>query len=438
MLEVSAAGPVPYGSFALFNNPGGSQRDDNGVDSGSVYYVPLPGGTSGTVTLTGTDIGLVPTLYQNVRVVPVAGGTVVGEAGNVSTITMDGVVPADGGVVTGVGAGGFGINGHGTDGFITSNRQEASGEIMSSLEAFDQTTNAITATIVTKTGEQLFAAPFGIYGNDIGLFGIGRSTSFAALNTVSNGNISRWTPPLTRITNSAANEDNGIGFFIALKPSFFIGNTYRVFTSDIANNTFGPLIDVTNALHAFLPEYMGIAEDTSTNTGWLVGGSNFLITCAPPTIVAVDLDSGDVSSFAGVGGGNGQAVAIDSVTGKAAVPTDCGNIVGIYDVSSRTATASLKLPGDGFLNSGTYTVADPLHHLFLMAQPVPPDVDVNNNSLSSIYVLDEQGNILTQYRRFSMFNLFFSFQANSLQINPSTRTGYTIGLEGAQLEPFKY
>lgn len=438
MLEVSAAGPVPYGTYALFNNPGGSQRDDNGVDTGSAYYAPLPGGTSGTATLTGTAIGLVPTLFQNVRVVPVAGGTVVGEASNVSTITMDGVVPADGGYIAGVGAGGFGINGHGSDGFITSNQQDASGGIMSSLEIFDQATNAITATIISETGQQLFAAPFGIYGNDIGLYGTGSSESFAALNTVSDGQTSAWTPPLMRITDSATNQDSGTGFFIALKPSFFIGNQFRVFTSNIADNTFGPLIDVTNALHAFLPDYMGIAEDTSTHTGVLVGGSVFLIACIPPTIVTVDLDTGGVSSFPGVGAGNGQGVAVDSVTGKAAVPTNCGNIVGIYDLASRTATASVALPGEGFLNSGTYTVADPVHHLFLIAQTVPPDVDVNNNSLSSIYLLDEQGNIRARYARFSMFNTYFGLHANNLQINPETRTGYTIGLSGAQLEPFIY
>jgi hypothetical protein len=51
--EISTAGLGSFGSYATFNNPNGSERDDNGHDSGSVAWIPLKG-TRGTATLTVT------------------------------------------------------------------------------------------------------------------------------------------------------------------------------------------------------------------------------------------------------------------------------------------------------------------------------------------------------------------------------------------------
>ncbi len=99
-LEISSPGQNLWGSINTFNNPNGTVRDDNEHDTGSVYFEPLPG-TAGTVTLGGLRANLDPTFDEVVRVLPTNGGRPVGEASDVSTIMMDGIVPADGGFLTG-------------------------------------------------------------------------------------------------------------------------------------------------------------------------------------------------------------------------------------------------------------------------------------------------------------------------------------------------
>jgi hypothetical protein len=93
MLEVSAAGPTSFGSYNAFNNPNGSERDDNGADSGSVSYLRLSA-AHGTVTVNSADLGLSPTMNHVIRVVPTHGDVVAGEASGVSSVSMNGVAPA--------------------------------------------------------------------------------------------------------------------------------------------------------------------------------------------------------------------------------------------------------------------------------------------------------------------------------------------------------
>ena len=73
-----------------------------------------------------------------------------------------------------------------------------------------------------------------------------------------------------------------------------------------------------------------------------------------------------------------------------------------------------------------------------MAQVVPGDFGVNNNAMSSAVVLDESGNVLATYEQFFFFNTFLTVGANNLQLNPATRTAYTLGPAQQELHPFSY
>jgi hypothetical protein len=150
-VEVSALGPGAFNNYNPFSNPNGSQRDQNGVDTGSVAFVPLTGVT-GTVALNSKTLGLAPAMNHVVRVLATQAGTIVGEAGEVSSITMDGVLAADGGFANN----GFGINQRGNDAFLTSGQQLANGAITTSLETFDQSTNAITKTVASASNALYF------------------------------------------------------------------------------------------------------------------------------------------------------------------------------------------------------------------------------------------------------------------------------------------
>lgn len=437
-LEISAAGPTAWRIYNPFNNPNGSEKDNNGVDAGSVYYA-AGGGVSGTITLNAKTIGLDPTMNHVVRVIPMKGGVAAGEGSDVSTVTMDGVFASDGGFVNN----GFGVNGSGLDGFITSGQQTASGQILTSLDTFDQTNNSIVQTVASGSNSVYFTNGWGIYGGDIGLYGLFSESSqlsnYNLLNTVAAGNVGNaWTPPFSQstfiISEGAANQANDNAAFIAYDTTGAKNDNYRVFTSQIASNTFSPAYDVSAPLATFgLPSVFGFAEDTATNTGVAIA-TDFFANCGAPTLITVDLTNGATSSFTGVGTGFPYGIAIDSTTGKAAVPTLCDGTLGIYNLATKTAS-QVTLPGA--LN-GFYSSADQAHNLFLVEQTTNPDFIHNNNSLSGVLVYDENGNLQKEISKFNLFGVFLTINANNLQVNQSHRKGYLIGPGDQQLAPFGY
>src|SRR5258708_6025180 len=225
MLEVSAPGPGAFNDQNPFNNPNGTLRDRNGVDTGSIAFVALRG-VNGTVTLDAKTLGLVPTLNHVVRVVPTRSGegedgahsTAAGEAGEVSTITMDGVLAADGGFANN----GFGIDQNGNNGFLTSGQQMANGVVLTSLETFDQSTNAIVKTVGSQQQKLYFTNGWGIWGDSVGLFGLSDQITFALsynlLNSATGAIGPVWTPPspnTLQIQEGAANQADDRAVFLA-------------------------------------------------------------------------------------------------------------------------------------------------------------------------------------------------------------------------------
>src|SRR3989442_14499159 len=103
-----------------------------------------------------------------VRVLPTRAGTSAGEASEVSSITMDGVLAADGGFANN----GFGIDQHGNHGFLTSEQQLANGTVLTSLETFDQSTNAILKPVGSRKDALYYTNGWGIWGGSVGLFGL--------------------------------------------------------------------------------------------------------------------------------------------------------------------------------------------------------------------------------------------------------------------------
>jgi hypothetical protein len=446
MLEISAAGPTEWGSYNPFNNPNGSIIDHNGTDSGSVYSAPLPG-MSGTVTLSGVHANLIPTLYETVRVIPMRGDAPAGEAGDVSTITMDGVLAADGGYINN----GYGVNASGIDGFITSSQSTATGQTLTSLETFDQTSNGITKTVESDNGSTFYTFGWGIFGNDLGLFGDQLvnppySTTSGLLNTVASGSVgAAWTPPFPQATfaldEGAANQVSDVGAFLASDTSAALTDSYRMFTSNLTAGTFSSEYDVSAPIQTFgYPDYTHLSEDTNTDQGVLAAG-DFTKFCGAPTIVTVDLKTFATDAFAGIGRGIPFGMGVDSGTNKAAVTTVCDGGLSIYDLATKTGT-EVTLPGDrttGFsLFNGVYVMADQTAHEFLVAQPVSGDAPTNNNALSSVLVYDESGNLLKTLERFQLNGVYLQFRYDNLQLNPSRHTGYFFGPASQELEPFSY
>jgi hypothetical protein len=444
-LEVSAPGPTATFNENPFNNPNGTGRDHNGVDGGSVSIIPLPG-TSGTVTLRGQDLGLAAAMQHVVRVQALRLGAPAGEAGDVSTLAMDGVRAADGGFV----GNGFGISLSGSDGYLTSNIQVGSGPVQTSVETFDRGTNTITATAASATNAIFQTTGWGTWAGDVGLverFDINTgAVSANVLDPVSAGTLGpAWTPPYgpnVFIDQAAPNSANDDAAFVAARvnPDSSVG--FDVFTSNLHDRTFGPLIDIGGPLSGMVaPALGGFGENPGTRTG-VAGFGDFNDFCGAPTIVTVDLAGGTVGTITGAGSGIPNGLAVDPASNLAAVPNACSDgttlenvtsTLSIYDLGARTATAATYR---GI--AGLYAAADPQHGLFMLAQPLPADVTTNNNATSALLVFDEQGRQLASIERFNLFNTLLPINSANLQLDPAHRTGYLLGPMGLQLAPFSY
>ncbi|MDR3034791.1 MAG: hypothetical protein LBV78_17095, partial [Kitasatospora sp.] len=446
VLEISSGGPNDFNSYSTFNNPNGTIRDHNGHDTGSIYFARLPG-TAGRTTLSGLTAGLDPTLYHTIRVIPMlSSGAPAGEASEVSAITMNGITPADGGSVDDNATGGYGINQSGTDGFLTSNHTSASGQPESSVETFNQATGAITGTVASSTSGDVYSAPdgAGLFTGDTGLYTdtTSSSTTYNLLHPVATGTAAgQWTPPSALLPPPgpfatlvpAANQQTASDAFLSAQQ----GNSQaQVFTSNVQANTFGPSYSIQSAVQGFvLPVFEGAAEDTSTGTA-VVATADFTQPSAAPTLVTVNLANGQVATIPGVGNSGPSGVAVNSSTHTAAAPEISG--VGLYNLTTGAGT---------FITPGGFTyqhpAADQTRDEYVIEEVGPPgssgvNQTLNNNALSAEIVVNDQGQVLQRIEKFNLFNVFTLVAADDTQLNPARDTGYTFGLGGQQLEPFRY
>jgi hypothetical protein len=432
ILEASAAGPTTRGNYNTFNNPNGSVRDQNGLDGGSLYYAPLAG-VKGSTSVSGSTLGLIPTLNSVLRVIATHNGTPVGEAGEVSFVSMDGVAAADGGFVNN----GYAINDQGNDAFLTSGQNTATGDVLSSVETFDQKTNRVTSTVTSSTNKSIFFTPaWGTFAGDIGLFGAfdlaSGTSSYNLLNPVATGTIGTpWTSPDPNLLEAAQNDGGDTTAFLAGTPG--PGGSYHVFSSNLTANTSGPEYDISAPISSFAYGfYNWIAENPGTNTA-VVAGADLFGNCTAPVIDTINLTNGQQVSSTGLGAGYAEGLAVDPSTNRAFVLSSCDNGIETYDLASHTGTLTTT---GGFLN--LYAAVDQQRKELLVTQLEGDDASYNNNALSNVLVLNEDGTPVKTIERFNFFNGFLPFESNSLQINSGLHQGYIWGYLTQQLEPFTY
>lgn len=441
-LEISAPGPNGYFNLNPFNNPNGSKRDRNGIDSGSVAFIPLSG-LAGTKRIDPVQAGVLPTFNHVVRIVATNGGVKVGEAGDVSTLSMNGVVTADGGS-PGLG---FAINRQGNDGLITS-RQFVQGSVFSSLQSFDQTTNQITKTIVTDFADANGVPEYellggGLYKNDVSLalkvlaFIPPYSTfseSAVVINPVTGGAItSPWTTPVNQSLNYGIGAPDDVdtkpaflsrGYTFDTHPNGFTGRWY-VFQTDILANTIGPSYDITD-MDPGCPFFYQFGQNTTTNTA--------VISNACGDLVVLNMTDGSHKVISNPGTTT-MGLAVDSTTNKVAVTTVQGDALTIYDLNNNTSK-QVQTPGNvDDREFGATIGVDEVHHLFVVLQPHAGDAR-DNVVLSSMLTYDENGRLLKSNHSFNRARFNFRLSRNMLQLTPATRTGFV--MDNGQLQSFKY
>jgi hypothetical protein len=187
-----------------------------------------------------------------------------------------------------------------------------------------------------------------------------------------------------------------------------------VFGSKVATSSSGPVPQLTST-----PGVIGL--DTKTNTAYLSEGpSGRGNELDPPSIQKVDLTTGRITTFGGVGSGTVQGLAVDSADNIACTTTYEDSSVEFYDLAAQTGFGEV-LPGCASPACSGFDVEfDPVNKLFLVAQPVSSQVP----NLSTIYVYDAWGTLMETLNGFNFYTQRFDILPVHIAIHPSDRSGF--------------
>jgi len=324
---------------------------------------------------------------------------------------------------------GFDVDQNGNLGVLSEANILDNGTVQAAVEIFDQTTGAILKVVKrSQTKDDLIT--LGIVGNSIGLverehpitpFNVQRS--FRALNPLSSGQLNApWTPPIDQehIITRVSRIQGGNTAFLATDVSG--PHIPVVFSSNVAANTFGPVIQITDNDFNFENDPV-LAYNSVTNQAVLGHNTNsqFIV---PPKIGIVNLSTGSFFKFTGLGLGVINGIAVDSEDNVICTTTSFDPAVQFYNRNTGSRI-SVLLPNTSE-NDGTFrgqaVEFDPINKLFLVAQPFTS----TGTSGSSIQLYDIDGAFVE-----SVDGLSFNGTGNvfpvHMALNPARRTGFVDG-----------
>jgi hypothetical protein len=128
-------------------------------------------------------------------------------------------------------------------------------------------------------------------------------------------------------------------------------------------------------------------------------------------------------------------MAVDSADGIACTTTEIDFSIEFYNIATQSGFV-VGMPGaTNQLYSGADVEFDPVHKLFLVAQPVSS----TSFSGSSIHVFDQNGNFIESINGLNFSNASNIVPAH-IALKPSNRTGYVDGPAAnvSQLQSFTY
>jgi len=341
---------------------------------------------------------------------------------------------------------GFDIDQNGTEGLLAESKTLANGNVLAAVETFDQATGSILdlVEITQPSHSQDDFITLGVVGNSVGLFEheivsglFVSSRTFSVVNPLSSNRITGvWTPPIGKqhiIMPTGVSRSQGVPN-VAVFAYDNSGNFIPyVFSSNVAANTFGPVIMITDSQN-FGSVPPPIAYDSQNNKAILGGGTGAF--GRRPVIGVADLTAGRFSEFTGIGFGFVNGIAVDSADGIFCTTTEDDAGVEFYNLSTQTGFV-VTLPGSGGQQffSGADVEFDSAHKLFLVAQP-------NSSSApsgSTIYVYDIHGNLQETLNGFNFSNTFNVIPAH-IALHPSQRSGFVDGPDAGvtEIQGFTY
>lgn len=320
---------------------------------------------------------------------------------------------------------GYDIDHNGTEGLLAESLVLPDGNDDAAIETFDQKTGKIVKIVKQQNNTPSDFVALGIFGNGTGLAEYQyvkklfvEKTYYGLLNPLNSNKITGvWTPPIKGNTEIIAGlaESQGspntavLGFHNTINDF----STY-VFGTNVAANTFGPVIKITDTVFDFDNSPV-MAYDSATNQA-VLGGSNGCFGC-PTQIAMVDLATGEQTEFPGLGLGFVNGIAVDPTTGIACTTTEDDFSVEFYNLATQQGII-VQIPGaTSQAQSGLDVELDPIHKLFLVGQ----EFTSTGFSGSSIQVFDEQGNYVE-----SINGLSLPASPVLIALHPSERYGFVL------------
>ena len=338
---------------------------------------------------------------------------------------------------------GFDIDQKGTEGVLSESALQSDGTDLAAVETFSQSTGQILK-VVQETQTQDDFITLGVIGTSVGLVehqhvkgGFVVKDIFQTMNPLgSNKFTSLWTPPIGTehlIMPTGVSRTQGeanVSVFAYDNSGKFIP---WVFSSNVAANTFGPVVDITDSLNfGSVPPPM--AYDSVTNQA-ILGGGDGCFGCRP-VFGLVDLAAGSFSEFTGIGFGFVNGMAVDAADGIFCTTTEDDAGVEFYDLATQTGIEVILPNSDEQqIFSGADVEFDPIHKLFLIAQPFSSSASKG----STIYVYNPIGELKETLNGFNFSNVS-NVVPIYIALHPSLRSGYVDGPDSGvtELQSFTY
>jgi len=292
------------------------------------------------------------------------------------------------------------------------------GNLLIATETFDQKRGKIIKVVEKKTETQDNFVTWGVVGSHIGLREYDQvkgiyvdKRTFNILNPLEGNKFTgKWTPPVDGKTQllEDVGGDQGTPNVAGMVSPYACCSRF-VFESDVAANTFGKKVNLTDPIFTGgVPPLLAWNSKMQRAVLAQAQGAPFTV----PEIALVNLTNGKIVEFTGLGYGYVNGLAVDSATGVACTTTETDNSAEFYNLKKQTGII-VTLPNIGQY-SGATVANDPVNKLFLITHPVPA-------SNGEIHVYDEKGNLIE-----SLPNFPLGPGGAYIALDPSKRTGFVL------------
>jgi hypothetical protein len=447
-LEISAPGPTIYNLLNTFTNQNGTQRDNNGGDTGSVAMIRLPELT-GTTTLDAAKLGLPSSVHYTMRVLATDGGKVIGQASPVSSLEYDDGLAPGGATVTG-----FDINPSGTSTVSTATVGADRNPTASDVYSYSPQTGGYGPSYAgDPSGQNVYT----VLGSDVGA---GHMLAEKASWSGTAQDVLTFDTADRKLASDAP-VDSSSGYLLlggrvdpARHRLVMLGwrggdNADTLIPFDTGTGQMGSPVVVGDgtATHAFY-RYLDINESTGQVdlAGSLVGD---LCVIRRSGYTTVNLDTGQSTPMTNpnrclTGVASDQSGHAELTVGPLySFPMFPGGRLQQASEADGTVGDLTTLGSD----SPLFPTVDPVHGLLVVGFLAGADYRTDNNGMSGIGVYDlNTGQRVSYTSGFNLFPAIYGFDGSApsiltsrgIQIDPSTRTGWTFGPNGDQVQQFSY